>query len=340
MRKPLTLLLALAAMLPALAQDAPKLHTPAEILQILTDSKVQYEIGILAQPLRPTDQTQNLNYNNVYRRRTASGFSTVRYSQSDALENVMTKAENAFAGKQYDSARAYYLQALETDTSYYTVLTYIGQTYGIQKNWDKAIEWYQKAIRSNYIDYMAHWFLADAYIEVKEPEEAKKEILIAHILNRNNPRIRLSLNYVLKNNGLSMNTWIFNPQYTVTKDADNKVKVQYGDGWLSYALTKAVWAHEPGYSESMGYKNDSFFRELEEKEALIGMLISEDPKTQALPETLALQKATADGKENRLQEFVFYEILLPKHPAVALQLPDQLIEDIMAYILEVRCEKI
>lgn len=340
MRKTLLLALAIAAMTPVLAQSDVKLHSPAEILQMLTDSKVQYEIGILDKPLQPTDQSQNLNYNNVYRRRTDKGFSTVRYTRNAAVEAIMVKAEQAFANKNYDSARAYYLQALETDTAYYTVITYIGQTYGIQKNWEKAIEWYQKAIRSNYIDYMAHWFLADAYMEMKQTEEAKKEILIAHVLNRNNPRIRVSLNYILKSNGLKMSSWVFNPQYNVTKDADNKVKVMYGDGWLSYALTKAVWAHEPGYSQSMGYTDESFFRELEEKEALIGMIVSEDPKTLALPETLALQKATEDGKENRLQEFIFYEILLTAHPGVAFQLPDQLVEDIAGYILEIRCEKI
>lgn len=339
MRKTLLLTLAIAACLSGLAQDAPKLHTPAEILKILTESKVQYELGVLEKPLPVKDRAQKLNYNNVYRKKTPDGFSTVKYTLTKELEEEERKAEEAFQKSNYEEARKHYLAVLAIDSSYYTVATYIGQTYGIEKNWEKAIEWYEKVIRSNYIDYMAHWFLADAYIEVNRKEEALKEIVIAHILNRNNPRITLSLNLIMKENGLLMDDWAFNPQYTVTKTGDNKVNIQYGEGWLPYALTKAVWAHEPGYSQAMGYEENSFFREPEEKEALIGMLMSDDPKTAALPEIIALQKAVADDQPNRLQEYIFYEILLPNHPVVAFQLPDAFIDNIADYIVAVRCKK-
>jgi tetratricopeptide (TPR) repeat protein len=256
------------------------------------------------------------------------------------LQDAVTKAEDAFHDNKYEEARQWYLRSLTIDSTYYTVMTYIGQTYGIERNWDKAIEWYNKVISLNYIDYMAHWFLADAYQATGRPEEAKKEIITAHILNRNNPRIRTALISILKANHLKLDDWTFNPQYSVSKDANNKIQVKYGDGWLPFALTKAVWAFEPGYRESMGYENENTFRELEEKEALIGMLLSDDPKTKNLPETIALEKATKDTKNNLLQEYIFYEILLPEHPAVAFQLPDNFIEAISTYLLKVRCSKL
>jgi hypothetical protein len=61
-----------------LAQKKPSLHTPAELIKIMTDSKVTYTIGQLDSVIKPPDLTSHLNYNDVYRKTTASGFATVR----------------------------------------------------------------------------------------------------------------------------------------------------------------------------------------------------------------------------------------------------------------------
>jgi tetratricopeptide (TPR) repeat protein len=326
-------------LLSALYAQKPQLHSPAEILKIMTDSKMHYLVGQLENKVKPRDQSMNLNFNNVYRVSTADGVESRLYSISPELKKMVDKAEEAFGKDNTGDARKFYLKALDIDPKYYTIMTYVGQTYGIEKDWDKAIEWYEKTIKLNYIDYMAHWFLADAYHDVGRIEEAKKEILIAHVLNRNNPRILSSLKRILRSNKLAWKDWVFNPQYTILQKTNDSIDIKYGEGWLAYAMTKAIWAYEPGYSKSMGYDNDNFFRELEEKEALIGLLLSDDPETKALPETLALQKATEDDDNTMLQEFVFYEILLRDHPAAAYQFPDGLITAITDYLLSVRCEK-
>jgi hypothetical protein len=186
---------------------------------------------------------------------------------------------------------------------------------------------------------MAHWFLANAYRSTGDKNGALREILTAHVLNRNNPRITASLHTILEDHDLRYDGWVFSPQYSVMEKPDKSVEIQYGEGWLIYALTKAIWGFEPGYRQSMGYEKDGVFRELEEKEALVGLILSEDEKTKALPVRKALERTTEDKKNNRLQEFIFYEILLPKHPSAAYQFPESLVDAIADYILEVRCEK-
>jgi hypothetical protein len=318
------------------AQDPPsKLHTPAEILKLISDSKLTYEIKELKTKIDVQDYSSKLNYNGVYRKEEENGFSTVKYNPNTASAEAYDKAEEAFQKNNVEQAQKYYLESYEKDSSFYQVMTYIGQTYGFQKNWNTAIDWYEKAIGKNYIDYMAHWFLADAYVALEKFEEAKKQILIAHVLNRNNPRIVGAMKNILKKNKLVYTDWYFNPQYKLTK-TDSKIIVDCDLNWMTYALTKALWAYEPGYAESMGKKDDSFFNEDEEKEALVGILTQNKLKKLKEPELLAL-KTALDKK--MVQAYIYYEILLPAHPVVAYQLPEELVNNIVDYLAEVRFQK-
>ena len=131
--------------------------------------------------------------------------------------------------------------------------------------------------------------------------------------------------------------WVFNPQVEVIK-TDSGINVKYNDVWLGYAIAKALWQFEPGYKENMGIKKDADinFNQDAEKEALISVLImAENEKKKKLPESInALQKAT---KNKMYQEYLFYEIWLPKRPDIALQLPDKFIKEISDYVLKIRC---
>jgi len=317
------------------AQQEVKIHTPAEIIKMVSDSKIAYEINQLQSKIEP-DYAEKLNYNDVYRRYDKDGFSTAKYKPTDAALEANHKAEEAFQGHNISEARKYYREAYEKDSSFYMVMTYIGQTYGLEKNPEKAIEWYQKAIQKNYIDYMAHWFLADAYDDAGRLEEAKKEILIAHILNRNNPRILTSLKIILSKNGINYENWYFSPQYKLDKSPDNKISIEYEGNWLIYALTKALWVYEPGYAESMGKKDNTLFNEYEEKEALAGMLMQADKKKSEIPEIRILKKAL---DKKMVQEYIFYEILLPQYPVAAYQFPEVMVNSIADYLLHIRCSK-
>ncbi len=53
------------------------------------------------------------------------------------------------------------------------LMTLIAQTYGIERKFDDAMNWYKKSIQANFIDCLAHWLLADIY-RLKGPEILKR----------------------------------------------------------------------------------------------------------------------------------------------------------------------
>jgi hypothetical protein len=126
-----------------------------------------------------------------------------------------------------------------------------------------------KAIEANYFDYMAHWFLGDAYHKAGTTEKAQKEILIANILNRNNPRIQNALGRIYADSRLTYPEWVFSPRCDLKDLGNNKVSVKYDQRypeWLPYSLCKALWQFEPGYRESMLKDSQEHPAMIEEKE--------------------------------------------------------------------------
>jgi tetratricopeptide (TPR) repeat protein len=197
----------------------------------------------------------------------------------------------------------------------------------------EAKKWYRKAIQKNHLDFMARWFLADAMLDAKDPKGALQEITVAHILNRNNPRILNSFNTIYAANKLKTPTWTFNPQYSIDSIGPKKVKVDFDGDWLGYALVKTVWRYEPGYAESMGGTRTEISTN-QEREALLNLMLPKDKKEiKKMPELNALQMAM---DKDLINAYIFYEIILPQYPRVASNLEPAFIEEIKEYVIQVR----
>ncbi|MFH2096441.1 MAG: hypothetical protein ABIJ16_12095 [Bacteroidota bacterium] len=310
-----------------------EMHTPAQLLEIMDKSTISYELSPLDEAINTPDREHLLNFNNSYRVFNEGLLTTYYYDFSEEVTNVLQEAEQYFQDGKIQNAREKYLQALEMDSTCYKVMTYIGQTYGIEKEYEKAKEWYTRTIELNYIDYMAHWFLADIYKSTGEYKKALDEITIAHILNRNNPRIKSSLIDIYKLNKLKYADWMFNPQVQVDSIGPDKVNIAFHPDWLGYGIGKAIWKYEPDYAESMGSENE-FFSMLQEKECLVCLIVTFDKKKlKKYPEFKALQMAL-DNK--MVDEYILFEILLPDYPVVAYQFTDELVDLMKNYIIKVR----
>lgn len=308
-----------------------EIHAPDEIFKIMEKSAITYELRELEDEILPPDRTGNLNYNHFYRVIDEGQILTFRYEADSVVQELLRRAEAFFKEREFQAAREMYLEVLEADSTYYEVMTYIGQTHGIDGDFDKAIEWYKETIRKNYIDYMAHWFLADAYKSQGELDKAVDEITIAMILNRNNPRIKKSFNEIYRLKKLNTDDW--NPQMRIDSIGANKVSIAFDADWLGYALVKALWRYEPGYKESMGV-SDGSFSTIEEKESFVSLMTGLDKKTiKKNPEFKAL-KSSLD--KEMIDEYIFYEIVLPEHPFVAYQLPEEFIDQIKDYVISIR----
>ncbi len=313
----------------------PPIHAPADIFKIMSDSKVSYGIRILDSAIPAPDRRENLNFNDVYRVGTKNGFATRSYKVNDLAKKSFEKAEEYFAANDLISARLFYKKAVETDTGFYKPLTYIGQTYGIEGNTDEAIKYYRLAIAKNSIDYMAHWFLADMYSMKKQYDLALEEILTAHILNRNNPRIIDAMKVIVSKNKKEYSPWVFNPQYSLHQFREDSIEIAMSPLWMAYANAKAMWEYEPGFKESMGFKKDQKFIQADEKDALLGLitLSKSDKKVSPTEDVKAAERAIEKGY---ITEFIFYEIYLPQMPAIAYQLPESMMESMKQYIRDIR----
>ncbi len=310
------------------------LHSPGEILKIMEKSPVMFNVEMLSAPVPCPDRSDNLNYHDVYRVKTDSSMKTYAYSLKPEAQPYFEKAEEYFGKHNMDSACYFYEKVLEADPQYYKVMTYLGQVYDTMNDNEKAIEWYNKAIANNYIDYMAHWFLADIYRMKGDIDKAVDEITIASILNRNNPRIKASQVEIFKLAKIKGNDWCFTPQCIISKEND-AVKIAFDEYWIGYAMAKAVWKYEPGYRQSMGVA-ENVYSSLEDKECLVNLMASltnAKKNISKYPELKTLKKAI---ENDYINEYIFYEIVLPEHPNVAYQLSESFIERIKDYILKYR----
>lgn len=330
------LLLLAVLLIVGTALSAQKLHNLREIMDIMTASDVTYSIATVDFSDSVYDYTKNLLGNNVYRTKGSNGMEIKEYELEGQAAELFDEAENFFQKQNYSSARSRYQKVLELNPTCYKVISYIGDTYFHEGDLQKAREWYKKAIDKNYIDYLAHWFYADACLGLGDKQTALREITIAKVLNRNNPRLTKKLQQIYKLNKLDYKDWYFTPKYALEKSYDAKrdtdvVKVSYGDFWLGYALVQAVWHYEPGYAESM---DNSFL--LQSKEAVAAVALSTDKKAQKKDIALrALDKALSEGS---FEAYVLYEDILPQNPRVCWYLDEEAVEKLADYVLKVRCK--
>jgi len=310
-----------------------KIHKPAEIFKIMEDSKLSYGVDIQHEDKECEDFSNRLITKLHYRVKSDSLYVTKEIIPNEKAALLFQKAESFFETENHDSALVYYQLSLNADTTLYRAMTYIGQIYDNKHDKQNAIKWYKKAIEHNYIDYMPHWFLADAYFSVNDIKNAVDEIVIAQILNRNNPRIKESLKRILEKDNRTTEDWCFNPQFSVKKVSDTKIKVSSNKIWFGFAMAKAVWEFEPGYKESKGMTNGQHSLH-EEKECMATLLPILDKYKDELPPEL---KILGDVIMNKYVDFyILYEIILPKNPDIVYQLPEDQIIIMKNYILKYR----
>jgi len=308
-----------------------KMHSPAEILKMLINSPVSYNIQILKESIAEKDYSEKLNSNNFYRIVTDSSIYTMGYKNNNPFFN---RAEELFQTSK-DSALYLYKLAYDADTTMYLALTYTGQLLDIMGDRNSAMDYYKKAISRNYIDFMAHWFLADDYLLDGDVRKAVDEIVIAQILNRNNPRVKKSMKQIFAKAKIKTEDWYFNPQVRIQEQPNKSILVEMNDNWFGYGTAKALWGFEPGYSASMGADSGKIST-LEYRECLISQVIAQENKKSNIKKNPQLRVLQDAAKNHYLDQYILYEIFLPENPFVAYQLPEKTILSIKDYILKVR----
>lgn len=322
--KILILICALVAL--SFAKDENPLQ---EAMEIIKESKTLYSLKYLDKPIPVPDRSRLINYP-VYREKKGDSYDVKAIKATGEAKKLLDKAENYFGSHQYAKARDAYTLALQEDPKLYSAITYIGQTYGIEKNWDKAELWYKKAIEANYVDFLAHWLLADVYKIKGQKEKALDEISIAKVLNRNNPRLEALRKEIYGLNGLNIKNWTFNPQVRMSRDSvTGNVNIVADSIWSYYAFVQAAWFYEPVYKAKA---KKSSMPQAMYRECLMGFLPFIGDK--ALVDSVDVLKRLVKVIEaDKLDEFVFYDMLLLDYPTASFQLDKKQIEGLKDYLI-------
>ncbi len=276
-----------------------KIHSSGEILQLLEQSSLVYELGELDDSVVTNDSLPVVS-NQLFIQKKDNKITLDIYTLPKAIEDTLLLAEKAFGEKNYEDALILYRKVQKLAPEYYVVLTFIGDIFFMKENYDSAKVYFEKGISYNFIDYNAHWFLADTEWELGSKSRAIEQVTIAHLLNVNHPLIKKRLIRYRNENNRIWRDWAFYPQYTLGKEGNN-VKVKFHPDWIGYVLVKALWKYEPGYAENMFGPSyaDQVVCFLEEKEALASLL-AHNEKLDPIPQII---------KAGFVNEFILYEIV-------------------------------
>ncbi len=334
----------LLAFLP-LCAVAQKYHTGADMYKIMEESKLAYNVGVSldSMDIEYDTYSQRLVMAGTYVDRSGRQpelrLHSDRMFKYPELKDQYFRAEEHFTKHNYDSARAYYQMILDVLPDNSNIMTYMGQSYGIQKEFEQAKEWYTQAIEANPAEYMAHWFIADIYKREENYDLAVQHITIAHLFNRNNPRLLAALTDIYALNETPYDPWVFRPVYALHKgEAHNRdIGLDVADSlaapWIGYAMCKALWAFEPDYADEMlaGASEPPFL--IEERECLLSLatIVLGLYDQQPIPQ-VEFRKMIEALENKAMDTFLLYEIVLRRNPSVAALLPPAVLQSLTAYI--------
>ena len=300
-----------------------KLHTPAQILKIMEQSKLTYTIDILDKKIARHDRDSTVLHNQYYIVNNNGKLELFEYTLNEKARNILEKAEQEFKEGNYQKALLFYKELYNMRPDYAYGLTLIGDAFFYLDQPDSAETYFLKAIAINPIDYTAHWFLADTYWKKGMGLEAINYITMAHLLNKNNPRLLGKLKYYRKQIQDPWEDWAFEPQYLLSSEG-HKIHVEVNPDWMGYGLVKAVWKYEPGYAKSMvGLEPDEYTYNLTEEAEAVSALIIANPKMKRF------EKIISDGY---FEEFFYYEIIAVASPEALLVIPREKLERIAEYV--------
>lgn len=298
------------------------LTPPDQILRIMEESSLAYIIQAPAEPETEQEKPGGVLVPGLVPRERDGAVSVASQALLPALELRMHEAEKRFRQADFEGAIEIYEEVLKSDPTYFQALTLIGDAYFAMGRMKAARRYFEQAIDSNFIDYQAHWFLADTLWSLGLRELALDEIVVAHLLNVNHAVLRKKMIAFHRQMGQDWENWSYEPHVQLRKDG-NTVTIGCQPEWIGYCLVKAVWKYEPGYAESKGKQGQTPFFPAEEKEALVAVLAHND-------ELSNIRSIVSDGFTDA---FLLYERVAGKHPVAVLLLPREEFLRLKTYVV-------
>lgn len=312
------------------------LHTVDELADILDKSTLTYHFNLDMDERIECEEHMLLNDAFTYSKRTGDKAEEATYELSATGRRLMDSGEAHFMVHDFDSARFYYEKFTKLHPEVSTGWTYLAQTY-IAKGDDKtAAKLLHKAIGLNYYDYLSHYLLAHQFLRTGDRQKALDEIVMASILDRNNPHNQRTMQQVFDTAGMDFRDFCFEPQIQFSTAGDGQINIVAGRNWMGYSLARAIWEFEPGYDDKFG-PGDGAYELTEDRECLLteAVILARDTSGGYQSE-MPLAALVEAAKKDMFHDYLLYEVALPKHPSVVYQLRKSELEDLRRYVIAIR----
>jgi tetratricopeptide (TPR) repeat protein len=229
----------------------------------------------------------------------------IDFSSNKEAEAAMREGESAFAQGKHDQALAAYQRAMLIEPKLYEAPLFIADVYFLRKQWDKAGEWYAKAIAVDPNRETAYRYWSDALLKEGKMAASRLKAIEAIIAEPYNQRAWVGLVQWAQVNSVNLSHPRISPP---NQEADaafviDPKTLSSEDGsvnWMIYKRERAAWDEKRFARE---FPKERAYRHslLEEAQALraVAEAASKDLKTGKIktlePALASLVKLNEDG---------------------------------------------
>jgi len=309
--------------------NAQFLHTPTNIEELMNQSSVKYTV-INGQIEASKKQLPIID-------RISNGSFEVN---SSSIKKLYKKANKAIAKSNYEKAEALLTEILSKDRQNNYVKEDLADIFLKHQKYNPALGIYKQLSQDNPFDFDYHFKLAQCYLQLGDIANAKTEITLAHLYNRNHSDIYGQMKAIFKQADLVYLDWTFDPIYQLETSNDKNISITASNKiWEAYANCKAVWLYEPDYVDKMQHLSTNAVHIIEEKECLFNTILAyEISENKAdFPEMKGLAKAL---QMDIVDSFIIYEKVLRENPEIILNFKPSEIDELIFYINKVHVELI
>jgi len=204
-----------------------------------------------------------------------------KFSERKDVDDAMKSAESSFAKGNLDEAREGYQHVLELDPKNYEAALFVGDVYFKQKIYDRAGEWFDRAVNINPDRETAYRYWGDALAMAGKNDEARQKYIKAVIAEPYNRAPWAALRNWTDRINQPFNAIILENKSSAKKPADKEVTLDEHSlkeespesaGWTAYNNTREAW--EQGKFKKQ-YPNETAYRHsLKEEAAALDAMVT------------------------------------------------------------------
>ncbi|HFB99721.1 MAG TPA: hypothetical protein ENJ53_02840 [Phaeodactylibacter sp.] len=317
--------------------SAQQLHTPQEVVQYMEQSTVEYVIDSSVVTLDSVVLPMVEKGYFLEKSKMGNQLQKKNFPLSKKSKKYLKKAQKAADQNDFSKTIKYYKKALNATPNHPAIINDLASVYWTNGKMEEVVFWAKKGVELNPIDFESHARLALAYLYLGKNKKALEHILLAHLYNRNHPKVIKILKKVFAKNGMNYQDYFFQPKYNIEVNDSTKIIIHAHQlPWMAYARCKALWQNDENYKKEMSQLANVSIATIEQKECLLNALIGyRQMKTgkENYPLLGVLGKAM---RKKMVNDFIFYEIELRQDPMMIYLVPQKKINRIIEYLTTVR----